>query len=85
MKPRPRGVVRSRCGLSSTFSSEPRLWMRSMMCHAVQHRACRAVPLGDDEDVAGPEFVDGLLELGAVLDVLAGRLLTKDLVALFAA
>ena len=30
--PRPMGVVRLRWGLSSTFSSDPRLWIRPMMC-----------------------------------------------------
>src|SRR5215813_2547578 len=32
MKPRPIGVVRSRCGLSSTLIMAPRAWIRSMMC-----------------------------------------------------
>ena len=31
MKPRPIGVVRSRWGLSSTFSRAPRAWIRSMI------------------------------------------------------
>jgi len=32
MKPRPMGVVRCKCGLSSTLIMAPRAWMRSMMC-----------------------------------------------------
>ncbi len=34
MKPRPMGVVRSRCGLSSTLTRASRAWMRSMFTNA---------------------------------------------------
>ena len=51
----------------------------------VQHRARGAIPLGDDEHVAGAEFIDGLLELRATLGVLAARLLAEDEIALSSA
>ena len=52
MKPRPIGVVRSKCGLSSTLSRQPRRLMRSMMANAVHHAACGAVPFGNHKRVA---------------------------------
>jgi hypothetical protein len=45
---------------------------------AVEHRTGGAIPLRDDQDVAGPELVDGLFEFGTVSDCLAGGFLAKD-------
>ena len=45
----------------------------------------RAVPLREDEHVACAQHVDGLLQLRAVLDVLAGGLLAEDLIAMLCA
>jgi hypothetical protein len=45
---------------------------------AVEHRAGRSVPFSDHENIAGAEFVDGLLELGPVFDRFAAGLLAED-------
>jgi len=59
----PSSQLRRRCG------PETRPWPD-------QSRSC--IPLGEHEDVAGAERVNHLLELGAVLDVLAACLLGSD-------
>ena len=70
MKPRPIGVVRSRCGLSSTLISAPRSLMRLIRFDAVEHRAGCPVPFGDDQHVADAELVDRLSSSGRFLTLL---------------
>jgi hypothetical protein len=45
---------------------------------AVEHGTRGAIPFGDDEAVAFAKLVDRFLELGSVLDALAGGLLAED-------
>jgi len=45
----------------------------------VDHRPNRAVPFGNDQDVASAERINRLLELWPVLDVLRGGVLPKEL------
>jgi hypothetical protein len=52
---------------------------------AVEHRPRCAVPFREDEQVAGAERVNRVLQLRAVLDVLAGCLLAEDLVTMLRA
>jgi hypothetical protein len=49
----------------------------------VHHRAGCTIPLGHDQNIAGAELVDGLLELRPVANVLGARLLAEDEVAAF--
>jgi hypothetical protein len=52
---------------------------------AVEHGARGAVPLGHDEDVAGAELVDCLLEFGTAFDAPARGFLSEDDVDTFGA
>ena len=45
---------------------------------AIDHAAGTTIPLRQNQNVAGAKSVDGFLELGPVLDALAGRLLRED-------
>jgi hypothetical protein len=72
ISPRPSGVVRSKCGLSRTFTKQPRARVDALDDgYAVEHRPRGAVPFGDDEHVTGAELIDSLLELRTALGILA--------------
>jgi hypothetical protein len=45
---------------------------------AIHHGARGPVPLCQHQDVASAQLVDGLFQLGAVIDAFAGRLLPID-------
>ena len=47
--------------------------------HAVKHAAGRAIPFGDDEDVAHPKLVDRFFKFRPTLHVLARGFLPEDL------
>jgi hypothetical protein len=79
--PCPIGVVRSRSRLVEELDGSAALLQPHHDPDAVHQRPSAAIPFRQHEDVIGAELVDGLLELGPVLHVLAGGLLAQDLCA----
>ena len=85
MEPRPRGVVRSRCGLSRTLIRAPRALMRSIRWVPSNIERVARSHSATTRMSPVPSWIDGALELGPPLSALAAGLLAIEDVDTFGA
>src|SRR5689334_17475662 len=78
IKPRPSGVVRSRCGLSSTLIRAPRALMRSIRWMPSNIDLVARSHSATTRQSPFAELVDCFFKLGSILDALARGLLAED-------